>query len=525
MHSTDTIDTRGADKSWLRWIIAITVSFAAILEIIDTSIVNVALPHMQGNLGATLSEIGWVVTGYSIANVIIIPLSAWLGDKFGRKPYFIFSLVGFTLASVLCGFANSLVMLVASRILQGLCGGGLLAKAQAVLFETFPPEEQGLAQAIFGFGVIIGPVMGPTLGGYLTDVLNWRWIFFINIPFGMLAIAMAVAFLPQGEKKQISKSVDWLGIFLLVVSIGSFQTFLEQGEQYDWFGCYWITILAVVSVIGMAAFIWRELTTKYPAVDLRVLRHKSLAAGSIYSAVLGMGLYGAMFAVPIFAQTILNFTAMQTGMMLLPGALASAAMMPVLGKLSSKIDARLMIGFGSIITAATMFQLAVINPSTGTDSLFWPLVMRGAGSVFMFMSLSLATLGPIPKQDISAASGFYNLTRQLGGSIGVAALTTLLDRREQFHRAILVENLNFANSAYVERFNALTASFKGMGFDLTQAHMKAMSVIDGLVNMQSSIISFGDIFWIVGICFVISLPLLVFLGNGRSNRQAAAAGH
>src|SRR5579883_2767961 len=218
----------------IKWLIAITVSFAAVMELIDTSIVNVALTDMQGNLGATLSEIGWVVTGYAVANAIIIPLSAWLGDVFGRKRYFVFSLIGFTLSSILCGMATSLPMLVAARILQGLCGGGLLAKAQAVLFETFPREEQGQAQALFGIGVIVGPVIGPTLGGYLTDTLGWRWIFFINIPFGILAVLMAMLFLPSGDKPKKS-SIDWIGILLLIVSIGSLQTMLEQGNQEDWF--------------------------------------------------------------------------------------------------------------------------------------------------------------------------------------------------------------------------------------------------------------------------------------------------
>ncbi|HEY9806042.1 MAG TPA: DHA2 family efflux MFS transporter permease subunit, partial [Candidatus Obscuribacterales bacterium] len=323
-----TAEAGGYAEGWLKWAIALTASLGAILEVIDTSIVNVALTEMQANLGATISEIGWVVTGYSIANVIIIPLTAWLGDYFGRKTYFIFSLAAFTLASVLCGLAVNLPMLVASRILQGLCGGGLLAKAQAILFETFPPAEQGIAQAVFGVGVIAGPAIGPTLGGFLTDNLGWRWIFFINIPFGILSVVMAILFLPKDSANHNAKSrkVDWAGIALLIISIGSIQTLLEEGQQDDWFESSFITSLAFVGVIGLALFIWRELTTPNPAVDLRVLRHRSLAAGSVYSAVLGMGLYGALFAVPIFAQSVLHFTATQTGLLLAPGALASAVM-------------------------------------------------------------------------------------------------------------------------------------------------------------------------------------------------------
>jgi len=506
------------NPEWIRWIIAITVSLGAILEIIDTSIVNVALPHMQGNLGATLSEIGWVVTGYAIANVIIIPLTAWLGDFFGKKAYFVFSLIGFTVASVMCGFAATLPALVASRILQGLCGGGLLAKAQSILFETFPPEEQGMAQALFGVGVIVGPVIGPTLGGYLTDTLGWRWIFFINIPFGIVAVLMAMLFLPPGEARK-KNPVDWTGIILLCIWIGSLQTMLEQGQQYDWFSSPLIVTLAVLAFVGLLLFIWRELTTRFPAVDLRVLRYKSLTAGSIFSAVMGVGLYGSMFAIPIFAQSILHYTAMQTGMLMLPGALASAAMMPVMGKLSNKVDPRILIGIGSVITTIVMFMLSTLNPQTGSDDLFWPLMIRGIGSVFMFMSLSIATIGPLPKKDIPAATGFYNLTRQMGGSIGVAALTLILDRREAFHRGVLTEHVNLFNHAAMDRINQLTTMFAGRGIDPLTAHKQALAVIDQSINMQSALLSFEDIFWIVGVLFIVSMALLLFLASGNARGQ------
>lgn len=512
-------------QSWRKWIIAITVSFGAILEIIDTSIVNVALPDMQGNLGATLSEIGWVITGYAVANAIIIPLTAWLGDYFGRKRYWVFSLIGFTAASVLCGISTNLPMLVAARILQGLFGGGLLAKAQSILFETFPPAEQGIAQAIFGIGVIVGPVIGPTLGGYLTDTLGWRWIFFINIPFGILAVATSMIFLPEMKSKPVGSSVDWWGIVLLTVAIGSLQTFLEQGEQYDWFGSSLIVTLGVVAILTLGLFIWRELATDHPAVDLRVLRHKSLAAGSLYSAILGMGLYGALFAIPIFAQNFLNYTAMQTGMLLLPGALASAFMMPILGKLVSKFDARLIIGTGALLTALVMFWLSHLNPNSGESSLFGPLLMRGVATTLMFLPLSMATIGPLPREDIPAASGFYNLSRQLGGSIGIAGITTFLSQRENYHRSILVSNIDAFNQTAQSYINQTTAMFQAHGFDPVAAHLQAMKVVDGVVNRQSAVMSFADIFWIVGIIFIFSTPLLFFLGKGAGSKDAAANVH
>lgn len=510
-------DSTGYVYGPLKWAIALTASLGAILEVIDTSIVNVALTDMQATLGATVTEIGWVVTGYAIANVVLIPLSAWLGDFFGKKNYFVFSMIGFTAASVLCGLAVNLPMLIIARILQGLFGGGLLAKAQAILFETFPPAEQGLAQSVFGVGVISGPAIGPTLGGYLTDTLGWRWIFFINLPVGILAVIMAMIFLRPDVKhrSRTQQKVDWSGIFLLTIAVGSLQAFLEEGEKEDWFESGFITTLAIAAVVGLILFIWRELSTQAPAVDLRVLRHKSLAAGSLYSGILGMGLYGALFAVPLFAQGVLGFSATQTGWLLAPGAFASAIMMVLLGKLSTKVDARILIGLGAVGTTAVMFDLAKITPQTGTDNLFWPLIWRGATTVLMFLPLSLATLGALPKADVSAGSGFYNLTRQLGGSIGIAILTTLLGQRMAFHQAILLSKLTPYDPETRERLSAMTAMFQSRGADATTAQQQAIAALSQLVHTQAAVLSYADIFRFVGVVFLCSLPLLLFLGKGR----------
>lgn len=510
-----------------KWAIAVAVALGALLEIIDTSIVNVALTEMQNSLGATLSEVSWVVSSYAVANVIILPLTAWLGHRFGKKRYFIFSLVGFTIASALCGFATTLPMLIVARVLQGLAGGGLLAKAQAILFETFPPEEQAMAQGFFGAIVIAGPAIGPTLGGYLVTNVDWRWIFFINLPVGVIAVFMCLNALPQDGARDTNAAkqpIDWLAILLLAAGLGALQTLLEEGNSDDWFESQFIVIMAVVAVVGLVAFVWRELKSEHPVVDLRVLRYRSLWAGSILSVIVGMALYGALFAVPIFAQGILHYTSQQTGMLLLPGALASALAMPIAAKILGKADARVVLAGGALVLSAALYQLAGLSPETGSHDLFWPLIIRAFGTVFMFLPLNMATLGPIPKKDVSAAAGFFNLTRQLGGSIGVALLTTLLSQRQAFHRAILVEKLVPDAPMTLERVSALTYGLVARGVPFAEARAKALALLDGMVNQQAAVMSFGDTFWATAALIVVFFPLIFILGKAKPG-GGMAMGH
>jgi DHA2 family multidrug resistance protein len=518
------IAERAAKQGWIKWAIAITVALGAILEVIDMSIVNVALPHMQGNLGATLAEIGWVITGYSMANVVIIPLTAWLDEVFGRKNYFIFSLIAFTLASILCGLATSLPMLIFARVLQGLGGGSMLGKAQSILFQTFSKKEQGAAQAAFGLSVIMGPAIGPTLGGYLTDALNWRWIFFINIPFGIIAVMLAMTFLPVDDPTRRRRtSIDFMGIALMTIGLASLQVILEEGQQDDWFASRFIASMAVLSVVSLVAFVWWELRVEHPAVDLHVLKYHSLAAGSLYSIILGAGLYGALFAIPIFAQNNLRFTAMQTGELLIPSAIASGVAMVLTGKLIDRVGPRVLITAGSVITAGVMFSLASINPDTGSRDLFWPLVFRGLGSAMMFLPLSIATLGSLPKHLVPAASGFYNLTRQLGGSLGIAILTTMLSRREAAQRAAMVEHISPLSHQAMERVNAFSGYFQKFGASAHEAQVRAFTVIDRILDGQAALKSFDDLFTYVGIAFIVTLPLVFFLGRGGDKKLAAEA--
>ena len=516
-------------RGTLKWVITLAASLGAILEVIDTSITNVALPDIRGNLGATLSEAGWISTAYACANVVIIPLSAWLGDRFGRKNYFVFSLVGFTGSSVLCGVSPNLGFLIAARVLQGLAGGGLLAKAQSVVFESFAVAERGAAQAIFGLGVIAGPALGPVLGGWLTDQMGWRWIFFINVPFGILAVLACTTFFPADEPEKLDRTgtVDWTGIGLLAVGLASFQTFLEEGQQDDWFGSDFIRVMAALAFFGIALFIWWELRVDKPAVDLRVLRHRSMIGGTLYSGILGMGIYGIMFAIPVFVQEYLHYTPTQSGVLQVPGAIASAVTMILYGRLLSKYDPRLMIVIGALMTAATGWLLMGLNPSTGEQNIFWPLILRAVGSVMMFMPLSLAALGPLPKNEIAAGSGLYSLSRQMGSSIGIALITTMVTRRMAAHRAVLVSHVTLYHQPTLDRINTLTAGFAAGNGDFAGARHKAMGVIDAIVNGNSALIAYSDIFSYVVVVFLLSLPLVLLLG-GRPNKaasEAAASAH
>jgi MFS transporter, DHA2 family, multidrug resistance protein len=517
-----------APRSVNKWAVAVAVAIGALLEIIDTSIVNVALTDIQAALGATLSQVSWVVSSYGIANVIILPLSAWLGARFGKKRYFVFSLVGFTVASVLCGTATSLPLLIIARVLQGLTGGGLLAKAQSILFETFPREEQATAQGFFGAIVIAGPAIGPTLGGYIVTNIGWRWIFFVNVPIGIAAVLLALAALPADEAHErtaaTKQPVDWLGILLLAVGLGSFQTFLEQGNDEDWFSSSFIVALAVATVVGLTAFVLRQLRSEAPVVDLRVLRYRSLWAGSLLSTVVGMALYGALFAIPIFASSVLHYTSQQVGLLLLPGALASAAAMPLGAKLLGRVDARVVLTGGALVLVAAMLLLTRLSPTTSGDDLFLPLMVRSVGTVLMFLPLQLAALAPVPKKDVAAATGFFNLTRQLGGSIGVALLTTLLARRQAFHRSVLVDKLGPIASGTVDRLGSYTHAMMAAGSSAGEAKSQALAMMDGIVGLQSAVLSFGDTFWATGMLVLVTLPLVLLLGRPPKG-ASAVPGH
>src|SRR3982751_3335780 len=400
-----------------KYLIAFAVVLAALMQVIDSSIVNVALPDMMGNLGASLDEIAWVSTGYILASVIIIPLTGWLGDFFGRKRYFVGSIILFTVTSFLCGASGSLSELVFWRIVQGLGGGALMTVSQAVLFESFPRREAGMAMALFGLGVMVGPTIGPTLGGWLTDNYGWPWIFYINIPLGILAAAMIIGYVHDPEHQRRPPSVDYIGIALLAVSVGSLQYMLEYGERQDWFDSREMIVLAVTGVVGGVVLVWRELTTDHPVIDFRVLKHRQMWVGTLLGVVMGVGLYASVFTLPVFLQGNLRMTAEQTGFALLPGAIATAISMAVVGRLTNKFDPRILITAGALIFALAAWKLSLITGESGTTDFFWALIMRGVGLGMMFVPLTTITLAELSVRELPQGTGLYNFFRQLGGSL------------------------------------------------------------------------------------------------------------
>jgi DHA2 family multidrug resistance protein len=511
----------------MRAIVTITVMAATIMEVLDTSIVNVALPNMQGELGATLDDIGWVSTGYIISNVIVLPLTGWLSDVFGRRRYLAYSVILFTLASFGCGISRSLGTLVAFRIVQGLGGAAFLSTAQATLVEIYPKSRQGFAQAMFGMGVVMAPTLGPTVGGFITDHYTWPWIFFINVPVGILAGILCFAYVPDSQAASAPRRADFAGILLLAIGLGSLQTILERGEQEDWFEKPYITALALTALVGGISFIWWELSprNKSPAVDLRVLANRNLAAGSAFASALGFGLYGSVLLIPQFLQRVQAHTAQQTGLLLLPGGIATAMMMPIIARLLTRFDPRFFIGIGMTILASSALWLAhLLTLETPNSAIFFPLILRGMGIGLQFVPLSIVALGTLKPNKVAEGAGLYNLFRQLGGSFGIAILATILDRRQKFHFDRLREHIDVGNVLVQQQLVAIKLRLAGAGYMPGDIDKAAQRILGGSVTHQAFNLSFIDAFWAMGwIC--LSALLLLFLFQRAKNRNTAAAAH
>ncbi len=509
-----------------KWLITLTVITASVIELIDTSIVNVALPDMMGNLGATLDEVAWVVVAYVVANVIVLPMTGWLSSVLGRRRYFAGSIVLFTVASFFCGHASNIWELVIFRFVQGMGGGALLSTSQAILVETFPPQELGLANALFGLGVVVGPTIGPTLGGWITDNFAWPWIFYVNLPIGIAATVLTLAFIREPQHKRRVGSIDKLGIALLAVGIGSLQVVLERGDREDWFASTYITVLAAVAAIVLPLFVWHELRTEHPIVDLRVLKDRSLAMGTVFTFILGFGLYSSVLIFPLFVQRILGFTATQTGLILLPGGLATALMMPLIGKLLQRgFPPQLLNAIGFVVFFVFCLMLSRSNLGSDQMDFFWPLVLRGVGLACLFVPLTTIALSNLKGADIAQGTGLTNMARQLGGSFGIAIVATFIERRSWTHRDLLIRHLTPYSTNATEWLHKVTLGFVGRGVPPLAAQQKAFGALEGVVARQTALLTYMDAFRLVGGFFLVCIPLLVLFKKGKGGKVPVEALH
>ena len=506
-----------------RFIITITAILCALLEIVDTTIVNVALPEMKGNLGTTLSEVGWVITAYAIGNVIIVPMTSWLSQQFGRKNYFAASIMIFTLFSFMCGNATNIWELVGFRFLQGLGGGALLVTSQTIITESYPLAKRSMAQAIYGLGVIIGPTLGPPLGGYIVDHYSWPFIFYINIPIGIIATIMTIQFVrsPKFSEKRSASDVDWLGIALLALTVGSLQYILERGHEDDWFASNTIILLTGTAVFGFILFLWRELTYKYPVVELRVLKNGNLRVGTFMSFILGFGLYGSTFIVPLYTQTILGWTAFESGALMIPAALTTAVMMPIIGKLlTAGVKQQYLVALGLLsFFIYSFWGYKILTPDTGKDAFFWMLIVRGMGLGMLFIPITSLALSTLKGQEIGQGAAFSGMMRQLGGSFGIAAITTFMANKNVGYAADLANKLD-ANSLMVQqRLIGMKNMFISKGMAPDVALQSAYQALRYNVTKQAAVLSYMEVFLYLGLLFLICIPFILFVKERKTKTK------
>jgi DHA2 family multidrug resistance protein len=512
-----------------RVIITITAVLCALLEIVDTTIVNVALNNMRGSLGASLTDVAWVITAYAIANVIVIPMTSWLSQQFGRRNYFAASIIIFTVASFMCGNADNIWELVAFRFIQGLGGGALLVTAQTIITESYPVEKRGMAQAIYGMGVIVGPTLGPPLGGYLVDHFSWPYIFYINVPIGIIATLLTLSFVrsPKYGEKLKAHQVDWIGIVLLSAFIGSLQYVLEHGQQDDWFNDEWIVRLSVLSVVGLFFFIWRQLSYAYPIVNLKVLKDSNLRVGVVMSFIMGFGLYGSTFIIPIYTQSILGWTATDAGLLLVPSSITVAIMMPFIGKLIQRgVPQTYLVAMGFLsFFIFTYWMHNIMTPDTGEEHMFWPLIVRGLGLGLLFVPITTLSLSGLKGKSIGEGAAFTGMMRQLGGSFGIAIITTFLARFGQEHRVNLIGYLDPTRVAVQEKIRGLQNAFMAKGYSAEIALQKAYKVLELGVTKQSTVLSYMDVFLYLGVLFLFCIPFILLIKKGKNKVNPSEAMH
>jgi DHA2 family multidrug resistance protein len=505
------------------WIIAFTVMLAIFMEVLDTSVANVALPHIAGNLSAGVDESTWVLTSYLVSNAIVLPLTGWFSSIFGRKRFYMTCVAIFTIASMLCGLAPSLPLLVFFRVLQGAGGGALQPISQAILLESFPKNKQGMAMAIFGMGVVLAPIIGPTLGGWITDSFSWRWIFLINIPVGVISLVLTLFLIfdpPYLVRKSLREGakIDYIGIGLLSVGLGFLQVVLDKGEREDWFGSGFIVWCSVVAVIGLlGAFLW-ELSREDPAVDFHLLKERNFLIATLTMFMLGLVLYGSTALLPIFLQTLLGYTALLSGLVLSPGGILVIILLPVVGKLLTRIESRWLVVCGLSMLALSLFHMAKFTLEVDFRTAMVARVYQSAGMAFLFVPINVMAFYFVPKEKINNATGIINLARNIGGSVGIAGVVTMLARRAQFHQAVLVSHMTPLDSAYQALLSGAKQMLVAQGSDPVQAAHQAQGLAYGLLMRQASMLAFLDDFWLMAVVTLGMIPFMFLMKKVRPHK-------
>jgi len=507
------------------WIVAIAVMFATFMEVLDTTVVNVSLPHIAGSLSASVDEAAWALTSYLVANAVILPMTGWIAGFFGRKRTLMAAVMGFTAASFACGLAPNLGMLIFFRIVQGATGGALQPLSQAVMLEAFPPRDRGKAMAFWGLGIVVAPMLGPVIGGWLTDNYSWRWVFYINLPVGLASVFMTKWFIfDPPYLRRTDRGIDYWGIGMLALGVGALQVVLDKGQEDDWFASHFILLLAVIAGVALAWFVVHELRTRAPVVQLRVFRERTYAAGVFLMTILGFVLYASLLLVPIFLQTLMGYPALAAGIAMAPRGLGSFLMMPIVGTVLGRFDPRKVLAVGIVGASWTLYALSRLNLQAGYWDIFWPQFIQGVSLAMIFVPLTTATMDPIPREQMGNATSMFNLMRNLGGSFGIAAGTTYLYRRQQVHTHDLVRHINPFNPIARQMQHGIANAMVTHGVDPVDAARGSYVAMWGMIQRQASMGSFVDTFLAFSLVFLLVLPLLLVMKKPR-HQGSGMPGH
>ena len=509
-----------------RTIIVLTTISAAIMELIDVSIVNVALSQISGNLGATLEDASWVITAYAIANVIIIPLTGFLAKYFGRKNYYIASIILFTIASYMCGQSDSLLMLVIWRFVQGIGGGALLSTSQGILFDAFEPQKRAIAGGMFGMGIVLGPTIGPILGGLIVDNFSWPLIFFINIPFGIVATVLTLRFIDRTPEEldanRVRPKIDFASIVMLAIGIGSLQYVLERGESEDWFSSRTIIWLTMLAITTLCTFVYRQFTSEQPVIQLSLLKNRNLAASNILTFVLGFGLFGSVFIFPVMVQRILGFTPTDAGLGLIPGAIIAIFCMPIIGKtVSSGTPPVIYVVIGFIFFILHSYTSAMAGPDAGLAFFFWPQIFRGIGTACLMVPLINQAVVGLSPQQMPSGIAITNMVRQLGGAFGIAVMNTFISHRYALHRSDLVSNLSANDPEMLQRLSQYQSAVVSKGINAISSSGVSNKILDLAVTRQSFLLSYLDAFMLIAIFFICAIPFMFLLRTQKIDKATA----